>query len=386
MEPKAKIAPMPATSRPPRRGLRRAILAVVLVLLVVVLMLWLFGAFHPKVGTQPAAIPPKPATTGTATFTVRKVRVTDSETASGKVTPVHEASIAAQIMEKIDVLNVKPGQKVKKGDVLVELNNTVLQSRLQQAKTVLIAANAAVTEAKGEALRNQQLAAKGVVSQSDLDHAQTVLKTSEATRDGAEKAVHEAEATLTFATIRAPMDGTVIDKHAEAGDMAKPGQVLVTLYDEMQVLANVRESLIGRLKEGQSIEVQIERCNLTCTGTISEIVSEGDPLARTFPVKVVGECRPEVRKGMYAKLVIPLDPIELLVIPQSAVTRVGQLDTVIVVEGGGTERRTVQLGRTLTVDKREMVQVLAGLREGEKVTDTGTVSPAPAAERKATGG
>jgi hypothetical protein len=168
--------------------------------------------------------------------------------------------------------------------------------------------------------------------------------------------------------------------------MAKPGQVLVTIYDEMQVLANVRESLIGRLKEGQSIEVQIERCNLTCTGTVSEIVSEGDPLARTFPVKVIGECRPEVRKGMYAKLVIPLDPVELLVIPQSAVTRVGQLDTVIVVEGSGTERRTVQLGRNLVVDKREMVQVLSGLREGEQVADTGPASSAPTAERKATGG
>jgi membrane fusion protein, multidrug efflux system len=381
MEPKVKTPPKPASPRLPRRGLRRALLSVILVALVVVLMLWLFGAFHPKVGTQPTAAPPKPATTGTATVAVRKVRVTDSETASGKVTPVHEAEVASQVMEKIVAINAKPGQQIKKGDVLVRLDDKVLQSRVQQAKAVLDATTAAVTEAKGEALRNQQLAGKGIVSQSDLDHAQTVLKTAEAARDGAEKAIHEAEATLAFATIRAPMDGTVIDKRVEAGDMAKPGQVLVTIYDEMQVLANVRESLIGRIKEGQSIEVQIERCNLTCTGTVSEIVSEGDPLARTFPVKVVGECRPEVRKGMYAKLVIPLDPVELLVIPQSAVTRVGQLDTVIVVEGGGTERRTVQLGRTLTVDKREMVQVLAGLREGEKVTDAGT-----AAERKATGG
>jgi RND family efflux transporter MFP subunit len=374
MEPQAKAAPKPAPKpaapRPPRRGLRRAALVVFLVALVVVLMLWLFGAFHPKVGTQPAAAPPQPVPAGAATFTVRQVRVTDSETASGKVTPVHEAEVASQVMEKIIKINAKPGQIVKKGDVLVQLDDKVLQSRVQQAKAVLAATVAAVKEANGEAQRNQQLAAKGVVSQSDLDHAETVLKTAEAARDGADKAVHEAETTLTFATILAPMDGTVIDKQAEVGDMAKPGQVLVTLYDEMQVLANVRESLIGRLKEGQPIQVQIERCNLTCTGTVSEIVSEGDPLARTFPVKVIGECRPEVRKGMYAKLIIPLDPVDLLVIPQSAVTRVGQLDTVIVVEGGRTERRTVQLGRTLTVDKREMVQVLSGLHEGEQVVET----------------
>ena len=386
MEPTVKTAPKPASPHPLLRAPVRAFLSIVLVLLVTVLMLWLFGAFHAKVGMQPAAVPPQPIATGAATVEVRKVRVTDSETASGKVTPVHEASIAAQIMEKIAELNAKPGQQVQKGDLLVRLDDTVLQSRLQQAKAMLAATNAAVTEAKGEAERSKQLAIKGIVSKSDLDHAETVLKTAEATRDGAEKAVHEAEATLAFATIRAPMDGVVIDKHAEVGDMAKPGQILVTIYDEMQVLANVRESLIGRLKEGQSIEVQIERCNLTCTGTVSEIVSEGDPLARTFPVKVVGPCRPEVRKGMYAKLVIPLDSIELLVIPRSAVIRVGQLDAVVVAEGGRTERRTVQLGRTLTVDGREMVQVLSGLREGEHVTDAGNVSPAPAAERKAPGG
>jgi RND family efflux transporter MFP subunit len=361
-------------------------LSAVLVALVVVLMLWLFGAFHAKVSTQPAAAPSASVPPGAATFTVRKVRVTDTETASGKVTPVHEAEVASQVMEKIIEINAKPGQVVKKGDVLARLDDNVLQSRLQQAKAVLAATTAAVNEAKGEATRNQQLAAKGIISQSDLDHAETVLKTAEAARDGAEKAVHEAETTLTFATIRAPMDGTVIDKRAEVGDMAKAGQILVTLYDEMQVLANVRESLIGRLKEGQALEVQIERCNLTCTGTVSEIVSEGDPLARTFPVKVIGECRPEVRKGMYAKLIIPLDSIELLVIPQTAVTRVGQLDTVIVVDGDRTERRTVQLGRTLTVDKREMVQVLSGLREGEQVADVRATVTAPTAERKATGG
>ena len=57
MESQAKTPPKPATPHPPRRGLRRAFLSVILVALVVVLMLWLFGAFHAKVGTQPAAAP-----------------------------------------------------------------------------------------------------------------------------------------------------------------------------------------------------------------------------------------------------------------------------------------------------------------------------------------
>jgi hypothetical protein len=83
---------------------------------------------------------------------------------------------------------------------------------------------------------------------------------------------------------------------------------------------------------------------------------------------------------MYAKLIIPMDRQELLAIPRSAVRHVGQLDTVLVLGGPQPERRSVQLGRTLTVGTREMVQVLSGLKKGERVATP------PAPERQATGG
>jgi RND family efflux transporter MFP subunit len=358
---------------------RRVVLIVVIPLLVVLMMAWLFGAFHAKVATPPVKIAPTASTVNAPLVAVRRVTVPQTEACSGKVMPVHEADVASQIMEKVVEVKVKAGQEVKKGEVLVRLDDTVLKSRLQQTEATLAAVTSARDEAKTNLGRERQLLESKVSSQAEFDHAETLYKASEANRQGAEKAVKEAQTTLDFATILSPMDGTVIDKQVEVGDMAKPGQILVTIYDRMQVVANVRESLIGRLKEGQPIGVKIDRLGLSCQATVSEIVSEGDPVARTFPVKVVGACHPEVRKGMYAKVLVPLDPEKLLVIPESAVVHVGQLDMVEVNLGGRLERRTVQLGRPLTLDKREMVQVMAGLQEGDQVVE----HPAASSERKA---
>jgi RND family efflux transporter MFP subunit len=305
----------------PRLG--RVVLIVVIPLLVVLMMAWLFGAFHVKVvAPLPKSNAPAPAV-NLPLVTVRLLTVPQAEACSGKVMPVHEASVASQIMEKVVEIKVKAGQEVKKGEVLVRLDDTVLKSRLQQTEATLAAATSARDEAKTSLGRERQLLEEKVNSQADFDHSETQYKTSEANRQGAEKAVKEAQTTLDFTTILSPIDGTVIDKQIEVGDMAKPGQILVTIYDRMQVIANVRESLIGRLKEGQPIGVKIDRLGLSCQATVSEIVSEGDPVARTFPVKVVGECRPEMRKGMYAKVLVPLDPEKLLVVPRSAVVRVG---------------------------------------------------------------
>jgi RND family efflux transporter MFP subunit len=364
--------------------LGRLALAAIVAAGVIVLMLNLLGVFHPKIDTRPTAGFQAVPVGNTPLVEVRKVSLTDTEAASGRIMPIHEAEVASQVTERIVEVNVKAGQKVKKGDALVRLDDAVLRSRLQQAQANLAANTAALNQAKAEEKRTRELAGKGIVSQSDLDTAVTTLKTAEARVQGDEKAVAEAEATLKFATIAAPMDVVVIDRKVEAGDMAQPGRILVTIYDSMQIIANVRESLIGRLKEGQQVEVRIDRPPTVCKGTVSEIVPEGDPVARTFPVKVVGPCQPGVHKGMYAKMMIPLDNRELLVIPQSAVVRIGQLDVVEVAEGNTLRRRTVQHGPTLTVDNQPTVQVLSGLAEGEKVADHPAPKVAAPAEKAAT--
>jgi len=112
-----------------------------------------------------------------------------------------------------------------------------------------------------------------------------------------------------------------------------------------------------------------------CRGRVSEIVPEAETASRTFSVKVTGPCPPDVYTGMFGRLLIPLDEQEVLVVPKSAVRRVGQLELVDVVTDGRRLRRAVKTGRNYGED----VEILAGLHEGESVVVGGGSAPAAGA-------
>ena len=103
---------------------------------------------------------------------------------------------------------------------------------------------------------------------------------------------------------------------------------------------------------------------------ISEIVPEAEAESRSFAVKVTGPCPPNVYGGMFGRIFIPLEDEEVLLIPKSAVRRVGQLDLVDVAAPKRIIRRWVRLGRDFEGD----VEVLAGLSEGERVVVPATAS------------
>jgi RND family efflux transporter MFP subunit len=164
------------------------------------------------------------------------------------------------------------------------------------------------------------------------------------------------------------MDGVVIDKQVDVGDTVTPGQVLVTIFDptRMQLVASVRESLALQLQTGQDLEVVIQGLDKQCRGTISEIVPEAKTASRTFQVKVTGPCPDGIYSGMFGRILIPLAEEEILVIPRMAVRNIGQLELVDIVEGDRVSRRAIRTGRTLDDD----VEVLSGLREGERIVAT----------------
>ena len=230
-------------------------------------------------------------------------------------------------------------------------------------------------QAAVEQKRYARLRQSKAVTGQEYEKVATALQSAEAESRQAQATVNEVQATLDFATIRSPIDGTIIDKQVEVGDMVTPGQMLVTLFDpdRMQLVASVRESLTHQLQLGQSIGVQIERLEEQCSGTISEIVPEAQSNSRSFQVKVTGPCPPGIYSGMFGRILIPLGEEEVLVIPGRAVQHVGQLQLVNVAKDGRVARCSIRTGRRLA----EGVEVLSGLREGEQV-----VVPASAPARR----
>jgi RND family efflux transporter MFP subunit len=337
---------------------------------VVLLMIWLAGGFHPKIddGPGPPVVPAASDRTLPAsarTVAARVLQMPRIETAVGTVRAVHEAAVASKLLAKVIEVNVTAGKPVKANDVLIRLDDADLRARAEQAEAMVRSAESQRGQARIEFDRIEELARKGAASKIELDRVSSALATAEAELQRAEQAATEAQTVLSYATVRAPMDGVVIDKRVEAGDTVTPGQILLTLFDptRMQLVASVRESLTHRLKVGQTIGVRIDSLTHTCDGRVSEIVPEAESASRTFAVKVTGPCPPGVYSGMFGRLLIPLDDESVLVIPNEAVRRVGQLELIDVVDGARVHRRAVKLGRSFGDD----VEVLSGLRAGEQV-------------------
>jgi membrane fusion protein (multidrug efflux system) len=340
---------------------------------VVALMLWLAGVFHRKIPPDVSGDAPAASYTG-PTATVQRIPLRREETAVGSVRPVHETSVGSKLLARVVQVNVKAGQKVQAGDVLVRLDDTDLQAKLQQAKAALTGAGATRQGAAADHQRAAKLIQSNATSRQEYDQKVTALRAAEAELLRAQEAVNEVQAMLDWATIRAPMDGTLVDKKVDAGDTVTPGQVLATLFDpkRMQLVAAVRESLAHRLRVGQTISVQVEGLSKRCEGTVSEIVPQAQIASRSFQVKVTGPCPPGIYSGTFGRIHIPLQDEEVLVVPKNAVRLVGQLELVDVVENQRLNRRAVRIGRELDAN----VEVLSGLRRGERVA----VSASPAAD------
>ena len=355
-------------------------------LLVVLLLMWMSGKFHAKVPAV-AEQGRSPSIEGEA-VPARLVKMPVTESAVGSVQAVHETTIAANylgtssvfLLSKVIEVNVKAGQVVKKNDVLLRLDDTNPKTKLEQARSSLQMADAAYKQAVIDEKRLGTLLKGKAVSQQEYDKASTRLKSTEADLKRSQEVVNESQAILDYATILAPMNGIVIDKKVDVGDTVAPGQTLLKLVDptRMQLVANVRESLVPRLKVGQDIAVRIGNLDKACTGTISEIVPESSSTSRTFLVKVTGPCPKGVHSGMFGRILIPLDDEQVLVIPSKAVGRTGQIEIVDVIDNGRPVRRAIRTGRTFGDD----VEALSGLREGERVVVPAGMRPEGAVDAR----
>lgn len=331
---------------------------------VVLLMLWLVGAFRPKVGA--GGVEAAPRAVGTAPVVeLEAVEVPREEHAVGSIQPVHRVEVASRLMARAVEVNVAAGTRVREGEVLVRLEDTDLRSRAAQADAGVAQAGAALDQARVEASRIQAAASRNAAAAIEVDRATNALKGAEAALVRAEQARDEARAVLEYATIRSPIAGTVVDKRINSGDMVSPGQVVVTMLDpdRMQLVASVPESLSRRLSVGHEVRVRVDAIEHACTGVVSEIVPESEGTSRSFQVKVTGPCPEGIYAGMFGRLAIPVEPERLLLVPRSAIRVVGQLELVDVVQGERRVRRAIRTGRE--IDGR--VEVLSGLSAGERV-------------------
>ncbi|MCB1854701.1 MAG: efflux RND transporter periplasmic adaptor subunit [Pseudomonadales bacterium] len=306
-----------------------------------------------------------------------RVDSADLVTVASVATPVTEAVpasveareatiISSRLLARIVSIEVRAGDQVEPGQILLELEKGDLLARAQQAGERIRSVQARLTEAQRNLQRAQELHGRGLIASADLDTARANALSLEAELALAGQALEEAETAVGFAEIRSPIAGRVVDRFAEPGDTAAPGTKLLSLYNpfSLQVEAQVREQLALNLDTGDEIPVELPASGQLYTGRVEEIVPAADPATRTFTVKVNIPSARDLLPGMYARLLVPAGSVERLLIPEERVARIGQLEVVRVARDGIAEQRFVRLGQT---DGNGMIEVLAGLEAGEQL-------------------
>ncbi|WP_140484772.1 efflux RND transporter periplasmic adaptor subunit [Flavobacterium sp. GSA192] len=205
--------------------------------------------------------------------------IVETVSATGKIQPEIEVKIAPEVSGEIILLNVKEGQVVKKGDLLVKINPDLYTSsynrsvsNLSGTKAGLTQSEASFKEAKANYERNKTLYEKGVISRSDWDKSIASFEVAKATRQSAyynvqsaSASVNEAKDNLGRTTIYAPADGTISVLNVEIGErvlgtqqMAGTELLRVANLNNMEVEVDVNENDIVKIKVGDLANVEVD--------------------------------------------------------------------------------------------------------------------------------
>lgn len=292
-------------------------------------------------------------------------------TYDGEVQALRQAVMAAQVAGAVLELNVRAGDTVRAGQVLLRIDARAAEQSAAASGAQVGAARAQLDVASAELARKRQLAQKNYISQAALEQAESQVRAAQAQVSALAAQAGAARTQTGLHVLRAPFDGVVAQLAVERGDMAMPGRPLLTVYDPaaLRVTANVPASA---LKAGAAgAQVLLAGAAQALTPRRVQVLPTVDPQSLTQPVRA--ELPPGVAAvpGQFARLLLSgggdLPAAARVFIPAAAVVRRAEVTAVYVMgEGQRPQLRQVRLGPV----HGAQVEVLAGLDAGESlITD-----------------
>lgn len=272
-----------------------------------------------------------------------------SEEVAGTVRSRLHASIEAKVTGRIGKMLVAPGQRVRLGDALVQLDAQEIRAKHDQAKAVL-------EQSEKDLARYTQLLANKVTSQSEFDKIQSANRVAKA-------ALAEAQTHLGYLTATAPFDGIITRKLADVGDLAAPGKPLLEMEDPavLRFEADVPEAIIDCVRLKETLPVRVGTTELN--GIVAEIAPTADAQSRTFLVKLDLPDSLNLRTGLFGRVAVPVSQSRVLRVPAPAVIQRGQMELAFVVVEGHARLRLVKTGKRFANE----VEIVSGLSDGEWV-------------------
>jgi membrane fusion protein (multidrug efflux system) len=291
---------------------------------------------------------------------VQPVEWRDTIEALGTTRANESVTITAKVSEIVRKVMFESGDVVAAGEVLVDLSSGAQLAGLEEAR-------AAWEEAERQLKRQQELAARQLVSASQID-------TQRAARDAAQARMNVVRATLADRVITAPFDGILGLRQVSPGSLVTPGTPIATL-DDISVIKldfSVPERFLAVLARGQEIAAHSETYpGRAFAGRVTSVDARVDPVTRSVAVRAeVPNPERLLRPGMLMSVQLFREPRQTVVVPEIAVLQVGMESYVYRITADQTaERVPVKLGSR----RKGEVEVTAGLAAGDRIVTEGAV-------------
>ncbi len=208
---------------------------------------------------------------------------------AGEIRARQESPLSFRVGGNLVKREVDAGQRVRKGQLLAELDaaDFALQARASQAQ--LQAADADLVRARDDLARYRTLADQQLVSRSTLDQQVAAFKAAQGQANAARANLDVLRNQADYAQLRAPTDGVIASREAEAGQVVAAGQTIFNLAADggREVLIYLPEATIGDYAVGQPVQVELwNRPGQRLPGTLREIAAAADAQARTYAARV----------------------------------------------------------------------------------------------------
>ena len=290
--------------------------------------------------------------------------------ASGTIEAVQSANISTRIMGFVQRLSAKPGDKVRKGSVLIEINNSDIAAKRAQVRANILAAEAAFANVEKDYGRYKALFEAQSASQKEMDDISAQYQMTKAKLEAARQMEQEVEAQMNYVRIKSPFNGVVTNTFVKEGDLANPGMPLLEVEspDQFQVVAMVPESDISKISQDMMVNVHLKTLDQWLSGRVSEVSSSSKNTGGQYLVKVIlEETQNPVKSGMYATVGFQIEGAarkDALLIPSDILVRRGQLAGVYTASAQDKALlRWIRLGRAVG----DSVTVLSGLNAEDRV-------------------
>jgi RND family efflux transporter MFP subunit len=285
---------------------------------------------------QQGAGPPK---TPVRVAPVETRAVSEQITLIGTTEAIAESTVASEIAGIVEEFPVREGDFVNKGDLLARLRVTYLKLRLEGARAARERTVANLKNAEKELKRVTKLRETRSVAEKAYDEALYNYQalTQELLRNEAE--IDQLQYEISHTAVKAPMAGFVSEEHTQVGEWLNTGGGVVTLVDLSQVLitVDVPERYAVKLSRKAPVDILIRSvAEQRLQGTIYAVLPQGNPAARTFPVRTHLD-NPDllIKSGMEAHVTFSLsDKFEALLVPKDAIVAFGDTRQVVTVADG----------------------------------------------------